>query len=116
MATKKQISKGGVANRSGLETLVTHQSFEGQFIRLFKGAESCTLPDTLIRVQSDLNGLTQCFNQAGNINMSSSSGKYDMYVTQSLVPSPYKNCMPPGPQLLPLYSAFSFFNSSGIFK
>ena len=33
MATKKQISRGGVANRSGLETLVTHQSFEGQFIR-----------------------------------------------------------------------------------
>jgi len=37
-------------------------------------------------------------------------------VTASLGPSPYINCIPPGPQLLPLYSLFSFFSSSGICK
>ena len=48
--------------------------------RLFEGGnifsliESATLPDTDILVQSLLNGNTQCFNSAGKINISPSSG------------------------------------------
>ena len=43
----------------------------------FKGAESWILPLTEILTQSDLKGATQCFNHAGNIYMSPSSGKKD---------------------------------------